>query len=238
MSETVEKILPVLALTGGIGSGKSTVAELFRAHGARLLSADQVGRELLEPGALGWLSLRAEFAGRFFDGAGRVDRVALRRAIFSDTELRARVDRLLHPLIRAKISELVAGAGRMARPNPTRRPVYRGIVVEVPLLFEAGWQDDFGCVVVVRSEDEQAVSRLMARDLVSRPEAEAALAAQMPMREKIARADQVIDNRGDLASTARQVARLIERLTSGAGVGRESEIPAPVLEEARKVPDI
>lgn len=205
----------VLALTGGIGSGKSSVAELFQAHGAQLISADQVARELLEPGALGWLSLRAELAGRFFDAAGRVDRVALRRAIFSDAALRARVDRLLHPLIRARIAELVGGAGRMARPNPTRSPVYRGIVVEVPLLFEAGWQDDFGWVVVVRSDDEQAVRRLMARDLVSRPEAEAALATQMPMREKIARADQVIDNRGDLAATALQVAQLIERLISG-----------------------
>lgn len=205
----------VLALTGGIGSGKSSVAGLFQAHGAQLISADQVARELLEPGALGWLSLRAEFAGRFFDGAGRVDRVALRRAIFSDAELRARLDSLLHPLIRAQIAELIAGASVTTRPNPTRRPVFPGIVVEVPLLFEAGWQDDFGVIVVVRSEDEQAVRRLMARDLVSRSEAEAALAAQLPMSEKIARADLVIDNRGDLAATARQVAQLIERLTSG-----------------------
>lgn len=217
MSEAVEKILPLLALTGGIGSGKSTVAELFRAHGALVVSADQVSRELVEPGAIGWLKLREEFAGRFFDTAGRLDRAALRRAIFSDASLRLRVDKLLHPLIRARITELVVGAGTAVRPNSTRSPVYPGIVVEVPLLFEAGWQDDFGCVVVVKSEEEQAVTRLMARDLVSRFEAEAALAAQLPLHEKIARADQVIDNGGDPAATARQVARLIELLTSGEG---------------------
>ena len=214
-SEVVEKNLPLLAVTGGIGSGKSTVAELFRAHGALVVSADRVSRELLEPGASGWLRLREEFAGRFFDVAGRLDRTTLRRAIFGDAELRAQVDSLLHPLVRARISELIGAAGKAARPNPTRSPAYPGIVVEVPLLFEAGWQDDFGCVVVVKSEDEQAVTRLMARDSVSRSEAEAALAAQMPMCEKIARADLVVDNRGDLAATELQVARLIERLISG-----------------------
>lgn len=214
MAESVSKPLPVLALTGGIGTGKSTVAELFQAHGALVLSADLVGRELLEPGAGGWLRLREEFAGRFFDSAGRLDRVALRRAIFSDAELRAQVDSLLHPLIRSRINELVAGSALTARPNPTRSPVYQGIVVEVPLLFEAGWQGDFDLVVVVRGDTEQAISRLMARDRISRVEAEAALAAQLPMSEKIARADQIIDNRGDLAATARQVAQLIERLTS------------------------
>lgn len=228
MSEAVKKHPPLLALTGGIGSGKSTVAELFRAHGALVISADQVGRALLEPGALGWLRLEEEFAGRFFDGAGRVDRVALRRAIFSDAELRAQVDSLLHPLIRAGIAALLAGSGSTVRPNPTRSPLYPGIVVEVPLLFEAGWQDDFGCVVVVKSDEEQAVTRLMSRDLVSRSEAEAALTAQLPLHEKIARADQVIDNGGDQAATALQVARLIELLTSGEGgwAGTRSSSPS------------
>jgi dephospho-CoA kinase len=205
-----------VALTGGIGSGKSTVAEMFRAHGALVISADQVGRELLEPGALGWQKLSEAFADRLFDGAGRVDRVALRLAIFSDPTLRSRVDGLLHPLIRARIADLVADNSGTSRPNPSRSPSYPGIVVEVPLLFEAGWQDDFGCVVVVWNEAEQAITRLMARDQVSRAEAEAALAAQMPLDEKITRADRVIDNRGDLATTALQVAQLIEKLAAGA----------------------
>lgn len=215
MSDPGEKSRPPLALTGGIGSGKSTVAELFRAHGALVISADQVSRELLEPGAAGFRKLREEFGDRFITVAGQVDRVALRRAIFTDPALRARVDALLHPLIRARIAEMVAGADRQAWPTPTKTPVYPGIVVEVPLLYEVGWQDDFGCVVVVSSAVEQAIDRLMARDRVSRSEAEAALAAQLPMREKVARAEQVIDNQGDLAATALQVARLIERLLSG-----------------------
>lgn len=221
-----EKSLPLLALTGGIGSGKSVVAELFREHGALVLSADQVARELLEPGAPGWLQLRQEFADRFLDRSGRLARAALRRAIFADPALRARVDALLHPLIRARIAEQVAAAAKAGRPRPARSPVFAGVVVEVPLLYEVGWQDDFGCVVVVRSEDEQALARLMARDGVSRPEAVAALAAQLPLAAKVARADAVIDNRGGLESTARQVAELIGKLTAGGGCRRSNPVQA------------
>lgn len=219
MVEVPRKRSPVLALTGGIASGKSTVAEIFRAHGALLISADQVGRGLLEPRAAGWQALRDELGGAFFSPDGRLDRAALRRAIFDDATLRARVDNLLHPLIRGRIRELIAGADGAVRPTPSLAPAFPGIVVEVPLLFEAGWQDDFGCVMVVRSDDEQALSRLMARDRVSRTEAEAALAAQWPLAEKLIRADLVIDNRGDLAATELQVTRLIERLLATGSVG-------------------
>jgi dephospho-CoA kinase len=217
MSESVAKTLPLLALTGGIGTGKSTVAGLFREHGALVISADQVARELLEPEAAGFRKLRDEFGGRFLISTGQVDRVALRQGIFADSVLRARVDALLHPLIRARIAKMVAGADISERPIPTRSPVYRGIVVEVPLLYEVGWQDDFDCVVVVRGDDEQSVERLMRRDSVSRAEAEAALAAQLPLAGKLPRADVVIDNRGPLAATAQQVAALIGKLAVGAG---------------------
>ncbi len=215
MAESVDKSPAILALTGGIGSGKSTVAGLFREHGALVISADLVSRELLEPEAAGWRKIQEEFGDRYFDTAGRLDRVALRRAIFGDSDLRLRLDALLHPLIRGRIGELLAGAARVARPVATRSPLFPGIVVEVPLLYEAGWQDDFPLVMVVRSEHEQAVLRLMARDQVSRAEAEAALAAQLPLAEKLAQADLVIDNRGDLAETARQVAELIEKVKPG-----------------------
>lgn len=216
MSESAARHLPLLALTGGIASGKSAVADLFRGHGALVLSADLVGRELLEPGAPGWLILHEEFGGHFDDVSGRLDRGALRRAIFGDAGLRARVDSLLHPLIRMRIAELVAGAEGAVLPIPTLRPTFAGTVVEVPLLYEVGWQSDFACVVVVWADHRQALARLMARDHVDQAAAEAAIAAQLPLAEKIARADMVIDNRGDLRDTARQVAQLIERLTAGA----------------------
>lgn len=222
MSDSPGKSLPLLALTGGIGSGKSTVAELFRAHGALVISADLVSRELLEPEAVGWRKIQAEFGPRFFTTTGQLDRAALRRAIFSDPTLRARLDTLLHPLIRARIGELVAGAARARWPVATRTPPFAGLVVEVPLLYEAGWQADFPFVVVVRSEEEQAIRRLMTRDQISRAEAQAALAAQLPLTTKLAQADAVIDNRGELAATARQVAELIARMVAGSGATQPS----------------
>jgi dephospho-CoA kinase len=201
----------VLGLTGSIGSGKSTVAELFRQHGALLISADRISRELLAPGGAGSGLLRQALGGRFFDGNLELDRAALRRAIFAEPDLRRKVDAVLHPLIRERIAELLA-AGERPLPVATRTPIFRGVVVEVPLLFEAGWQDDFDCVVTVQADEQQALDRLRQRDGVSRAEAAAAIAAQLPLSEKIARAEYLIDNRGSLDETARQVADLIARL--------------------------
>lgn len=209
----------VLGLTGNIGSGKSTVAELFRQHGALLISADQISRELLATGADGSRLLRETFGEVFFNDGGGLDRVALRRAIFAEPELRRKVDAILHPLIRQRIAELLC-ASEQDRPTATKTPIFPGIVVEVPLLFEVGWQDDFDYVVAVRADDQQALERLRQRDGVSRAEAEAAMAVQLPWREKIARADHVIDNRGGLDQTARQVAELIARLQGGVGSAR------------------
>ena len=204
----------VIGLTGGIGTGKSTVAELFRQHGATLISADQLSREILAPGAVGSQLLRREFGERFFGGRQELDRAALRRAIFTEPEVRRRVDALLHPLIRQRIAELLPAAAKV-RPVAEKMPIFHGVVVEVPLLLEVGWQDDFDCVVVVRADERQALARVRNRDGVKRREAEAAIAAQLPLSEKLALADEVIDNRGPLPETARQVAELIFRLQGG-----------------------
>ncbi len=204
----------VIALTGGIGTGKSTLGELFRQHGARLISADQLSRELLAPGAEGAELIRRQFGERFFAADGEIDRAGLRRAIFFEPELRRQLDSLLHPLIRKRIFELLAQPKR-TWDEAVQPPFFQGTVVEVPLLFEVGWQDDFDRVVVVLADDQQALARLRQRDGVSRAEAEAAISAQMPLREKLTRADYVIDNRGSLAETARQVAELIVLLQGG-----------------------
>lgn len=206
----------LIGLTGTIGSGKSTVAEFFRHHGALVISADQLSRELLTADGAGTQLLRREFGERFFAGRQELDRSALRRALFAEPELRRRVDALLHPLIRQRLAELLAAAEQTQPPAGLPPPVLV-IVVEVPLLFEVGWQDDFDCVVVVRAEEEQALERVRRRDKVSLSEAEAAVAAQLAMEEKLARATHVIDNRGSLGETARQVEELIVRLRKDAG---------------------
>jgi len=209
----------LIGLTGGIATGKSTLGELFRQHGARLISADRLGRELLAPGGEGAGLLQRHFGDRFFTAGGEIDRTGLRRAIFADPLLRLKLDSLLHPLIRKRIFELLAQPER-SRDEAIQPPMFQGTVVEVPLLFEAGWQADFDQVVVVLADEKQALERLQKRDGVSRAEAEAAISAQMPLSEKIARADFVIDNRGSLAETARQVSEFIVLLQNSGESGR------------------
>jgi dephospho-CoA kinase len=192
-----------IGLTGSIGTGKSRVAELFRANGAQVVDADEAGRFLLEPGKKGWRALKSVFGNRFFKDDLTVDRQKFRSAIFADPTLREEVDSLLHPLIREEICHICQWKAESGR---------RLTVVEIPLLYETGWQGDFDLVVVVAADDETCLSRIMARDGVSRPEAEQALAAQMSIKEKVALADHVIDNNGAWSDTVTQFDELISKL--------------------------
>ncbi len=199
--------LPALAVTGGMGSGKSSVSRfLAELSGALLVDADGVCRELLQPEAPGWLALRKTFGERFFRPDRQLDRPLLRKALFADAVLRHALDALLHPLARLEIARRVQEAP--AEIMPLRA------VVEVPLLFEAGWEKDFASVVVVYAGPDVCLDRLMARDALSRKEAEEALAAQLPLREKIGRADHVIDNSGPWSETCSQILRLKELVWS------------------------
>lgn len=194
-----------IAVTGGIATGKSRVAAgLAELSGAGRLDADAVCRELLRPGEAGWQALRQGVAPAFFRPDGELDRPLFRERLFADAALRARVDALIHPLARAAMhhqAEAWLTAGR-----------YRRLVVEVPLLFEAGWQDDYRQVVVVTAAPEICIARLMQRDGVSRQAAEQAMAAQMPLAEKIRLADRAIDNSGDWEATRRRIEELLPLL--------------------------
>lgn len=200
-----------IALTGAMGSGKSRVAELFRELGARVVDADEVSRRLLEPSAMGWVALSDEFGKRFFKSDLALDRKKLRNAIFSDEGLRKKVNAILHPIIRQAVNEICA-ADADRESAGVGRAVFT--VVEVPLLFEVGWQEDFDLVVVVFADEETCLNRVMSRDGVDRHSALAAFSTQMSLAEKVRMADHVIDNSGDLAATARQVKNLFEKLSS------------------------
>jgi dephospho-CoA kinase len=196
----------LIGLTGGIGSGKSRVAELFTAYGALVVDADQIARFILEPGEKGWQALQDKFGGQFIKEDQGVDRKKLRQSIFSDPELKGTVDAILHPLIRDEVTR-ICEKGRVGN--------YPLTVVEVPLLYEAGWQDDFNQVIVVAANDETCLQRIMTRDKVSRREAEQAMAAQMDISTKVVLADHVIDNSGGWDDTAHQVEKLFRKLTVG-----------------------
>ncbi|MEN8139762.1 MAG: dephospho-CoA kinase [Thermodesulfobacteriota bacterium] len=193
-------------LTGVIGSGKSRVAAaLANLLGWPLLDCDHLAAQVMAPGGPGVTAL-ARLADRFVDSRGHLRRELLRQAIFSDPELRSKVDRVIHPLIkeelRARLADLPPGA--------------RHVLVEVPLLFEAGWQDMFAATICVYARPQVCSHRLQLRDGLSREQATAALCAQMPLAQKVELADHVIDNSGGWWQTRMQIGHLAEFLRAEA----------------------
>ena len=192
----------VVAITGGIGSGKSSVAACLGEPGkVRGLNADSVCRQLLEPGAAGWLVVRQAFGERFFLANQRLDRPLLRKVLFEDQELRQKLNALLHPLVRNEIASWLEREMAQAQ-SPMR------FVVEVPLLYEAGWEYDFSQVVVVYSAPQICLRRIILRDRISEAEAQKAFATQMPLLDKALLADHVIDNTGSWPDTCLQILHL------------------------------
>jgi len=194
-----------VGLTGGMGSGKSSVGRFWQQrYGIEYIDADRVCRELLQPQAAGWQALTGEFDDLFLAADRTVDRPLLRRAIFGDATLRQRLNDLIHPLARQEIRRRISAA---AAP---------GFLVEVPLLFEAGWAGEFDRTVVVYALPSLCRDRLMARDGIDAAEAIRAIAVQFPLDNKALLADHVIDNSGTWQDTCLQLLHLGEMIWGGA----------------------
>ena len=194
----------IVGVTGGMGAGKSIVAGLLgKLLDYDVLDADILCRNLLQPHMPGWLGIQKKWGARFFDLTGNIDRPALRKALFADLVVRQGVERILHPLVRQEIMSRAA----------EKRSSLIGMVVEVPLLFEVGWQDDFDWIVVVYARHECCVQRIVRRDLVSLEASRAALSTQISLEEKALRADSVIENSGPLALTILQIYHLASFLS-------------------------
>lgn len=192
-----------ICITGGIGSGKSRVCKsLAGLLSASVVSADALCRDLLVVNGRGWREVRNFLGDEFFFSNGEIDRPRLRKALFSDPKLRKRLDDALHPLVRG---ELLLAAG-------VAHEQQRVLLSEVPLLFERGWQGDFDWTVLVFADEETCVRRVMLRDLVSEGDARLALAAQMPLQDKIRLADSVIDNSFSFAETLQQLNQLSQEI--------------------------
>lgn len=191
----------VIGVTGGIGSGKSRVcAYLAERCRLPLIDLDAVCRQLLLPQAPGWLALKQLLPDAFFTGTDELDRQALREAIFADAALRHEIDAALHPLARREMN------GQIAQLNAP------AVLADIPLLFEAEWQDSVQLIVVVYAELPVRLRRIAERDGVTQHQACAAAAAQSCLLKKAALADKVIDNSGDWRHTCLQLDRLAERL--------------------------
>jgi dephospho-CoA kinase len=188
-----------IGLTGGIASGKTSVAELFVAHGAALVDTDVVAREVVAPGTPGLEAVRAEFGDGILTPDGELDRGKLRVMVFGDVSYRRRLEGIVHPRIRQRTLELMADA---AGPY---------VLVAVPLLVETGFVAVVDRVLVVDCAVKIQIRRLMQRDSMSEADAKAAIAAQVGRAQRLEAADDVIDNGGALEATAQQVDRLHTR---------------------------
>jgi dephospho-CoA kinase len=189
----------VFGLTGNIGSGKSTVAAMLREAGIPVLDADRISREVTARGGRAYDAVVQAFGGGIVRDDGSIDRKRLGEIVFSDPSLRARLEAITHPAILAGMKEAVAGIEREG---------HRAAVVEATLIHESGRKGLFEAVISVTCDRETAISRLAARDGMSRRQAVARLRAQMDADRKAGASDYVIDNTGDIESTRRQVVAL------------------------------
>lgn len=191
-------------LTGGIASGKSTVAATFRDLGAKIIDADQLGHELLRAGSPIYAQIVNRFGRGILDAAGEIDRGRLGEIVFADSSGRADLNAIIHPAIMARRNELLA-AYHAEDPAAV-------VISDAALIYEAHIESRFLKVMVVWCRPEQQLERLLAKGALTREQAERRIQAQMPADEKRRRADYVIDTSGSREDTRRQVEALYPQL--------------------------
>jgi dephospho-CoA kinase len=193
--------MKVVGLTGGIASGKSTVADMLRARGAAVIDADVVAREIVAPGEDAYNEIVAAWGPAILGPDGALDRARLGAIIFGDAEARARLNAMTHPRVRARMLD----QAEALRNGPSPPSV---AVLDIPLLFENGLEALVEETWLVYLDPAHQRERLMRRNGYSREEAEQRIAAQLPLSEKARRATRLIDNNGDLSQLEAEVARV------------------------------
>ncbi|MCD4688196.1 MAG: dephospho-CoA kinase [Desulfuromonadaceae bacterium] len=197
----------ILGITGGIASGKTTVAQAFQALGAVVVSADVLAREVVCPGTKVLQQITEYFGGLVLREDGTLNRQLMAEMVFNDDQARIALNGMTHPAIAALARTRLGEAKQGGAPL---------VIYDAPLLYEVGADREVDKVLVVRVDAEVQLTRLMARDGINRPQALARVAAQMPQAEKVARADFVVDNSGTAKETQGQVRSLMERLSPAA----------------------
>lgn len=203
-----------IGLTGGIGSGKSTVARLLAARGAVVIDADVLAREALAPGSPGLAAVVAALGAGILDADGTLDRQRLAARVFSDPAALGQLEGIVHPIVAQLTAE-----------RRSRAPAGSLVVHDVPLLVEKGLGERYDLVVVVDAPDDVRLERLVARGLHA-DDVRARMAAQASRAERLAAADVVLDNGGDPDRLSAQVEALWARLTDeGEGTGSAPDAP-------------
>ena len=196
-SNNVKNNAVAVCLTGGIGSGKSTVADLFAAHGAAVIDTDLIAHRLSAPGGLAIAALRQTFGADFITPQGALKRDRMRSLVFSDAGARRRLEAILHPLIKSEAEHEAASA----------QGSYTVFVV--PLLTESSsWKQRCTRIVVVDCEEATQIARVIRRNQLSSEQVKAIMAAQITRERRLVLADDIIQNDGDSAALPNQVDRL------------------------------
>jgi dephospho-CoA kinase len=208
----------VIGLTGGIGTGKSTVSRLLAQLGAVVIDADAIVHELQAPGSPVLAEISDAFGADVLDAAGALDRARVAERVFRDPAQRQRLNAIMHPRVGAEMARRSDAARRAGAPL---------IVMDIPLLFETRPRDraaargGVDATVLVYAPRAVQIERTIARDGCTREQAEHRVAAQLPIDEKRALADHVIDNGGAILDTERQVRELFAKLCGEAAAGKD-----------------
>lgn len=199
----------VIGLTGGMGAGKSTVARLLGEHGAHVIDADAVAREVVQPGEPALAAITEEFGDQVLTDDGALDRGAMAEIVFAEEERLRALEAITHPAIRARIAELLDEHERAEAEEPGQRVV----VLDHPLLVETGLADDLPVVVVVTAPEDVRVRRLVEGRGVDAADARARMRAQATDEQRRAVATHVVPNDGDADALRDRVAVLWHQLT-------------------------
>ena len=201
MVATVRRV----ALTGGIATGKSYVRQQFANHGVPTIDADVLARDAVAPGTAGLAAIVERFGPQIVGPSGALDRQRLAGIVFADSDARLALESIVHPEVRRATDRQFASL------DPAKHPF---AVADIPLLYEVGRDRDFDAVIVVACKPETQIRRVMERDGISEAEARQRLAAQLPIDEKVRRADFVIRTDGTFEDTDRQIQAVLDRLAT------------------------
>ncbi len=189
--------MKIIGLTGGIGSGKSTVAQFFKELGATIIDADDISHQLLD--------LYPELVTSLVKKFGELDRQKLAEIVFKDSRKRKELEALTHPFIRQEIQKQI---------NAAKKKKSKLVLVDAALLVETGYYKSFEGLLVVKAKPEQQIKRTLSRKTLSRKEVEERMASQLPLAEKLKVANGVIDNSGSFSETKKQVEKIFDTLVS------------------------
>lgn len=187
----------IVGLTGGIASGKSTVAAMLTDLGAYIIDTDKIARDVVLPNRPAWYEIAAHFGSRILQPDGNINRVVLGKVIFKNAAERLCLEKITHPYIEEKVKECIKMADKIG---------HKLVVIDIPLLFEVGWEKMTNETWVVYVSLDIQLSRLRTRNQLTHQQAMKRINAQMSVGEKVKRADVVIDNSSDIENTKKQVA--------------------------------